>query len=387
MSARVAITGLGLVSGAGVGPQEHLAALARGACTPGVLAATDAGGWAGLPVQIDPAQYLGKPGLRSMDRSTRHALVATKLACEHAALPLQPEWAELGVVLASTYGAVSALESLLDEIRDDGAQFLNPAVIPYAAGTMQAAQVAIRFGACGPNVTLAGGEAVGFEALHLGAELIRQGDAQVVLAGGTEAFDRRACQYLEQVRLLAPAGEPAGRPYDPGSAGILPGEASVTLVLESEAHATRRGARILGYLAGAGNATAADPRAPDALRASVDRAVREALRRAGLSPAGLGGLSGGGSGLPTTDSAERAGLRDALGEAFERLPLSATKAALGECLSAGGVLQAAMAVLSFGGEAGGGVGAAGAAPVLCSTLSWEGAAGALVVCPPFADGA
>jgi 3-oxoacyl-[acyl-carrier-protein] synthase II len=387
----VAITGVGLVSTAGVGLTAHRAALTGPPPAPGTLAATEAlAGWAGFGAQVDAAQYLGKAGLRSMDRTTRHALVATKLACEEATLPHQPECAELGVVLASTYGAVTSLEALLDEIRDDGAQFLNPAVIPYGAGTMQAAQVAIRFGACGPNVTLAGGSAVGFEALRVGAELIRCNDAEVVLAGGTDAFDRRACEYLERIGLLPPPGSVAGQPYHPQSLGLLPGEAAATLVLESEERATARGARILGYLAGSGSAVASDPRSAPALRASVAHAAREALRTSALAPGALAWIAGGGSGLAEQDAAELLGLSDALGGAFDSLPVSAVKATFGECISASGVLQVAAAVLSFqegrplpaplAHEGRGSVGGAGA--VLCSALSWEGAAGALVVCPP-----
>jgi 3-oxoacyl-[acyl-carrier-protein] synthase II len=292
---RAAVTGLGVVSPIGTGREAFLSALRRGDSgikdvslfsTEGLRAKR-----AAEIADFRPEEILGPKGLRLLDRATRLALCAAKLALDDSGLPYEGESAaQIGVCLGSTAGSLHSRAGYYETLLKDGFRALNPALFPNTVVNSPAAQVAIRFGLTGYNTTISSGQASSLNAIDYAAQTVRSGRVRAALAGGVEELSEFLFMSYHQAGCL--------------DRGVVPGEGAAFLVLEELESARARGARILGEYAGGGSSL------------DLAEAVAQALEEGRLS----------------SEQVRRVVSGDSV------------RASLGDCYSAGGAFQACAAI-------------------------------------------
>ncbi|MFJ2863637.1 beta-ketoacyl-[acyl-carrier-protein] synthase family protein [Kitasatospora sp. NPDC087314] len=353
MSARaVAVTGLGLVTPAGTGAaavwERFLGAEPTAGTDPEL---------AGLNVDFscqvadfDPSALLGGRLARRLDRFAQLALVAARQAVADAALdPAAWDGTRVGVVLGVSANSVQTYAVEYARLEQGRADRVSPLMLPRSIPNMAAGEVGLDLGIRGPGLVVSTACASGTTALALGADLIRAGTCDLVLAGGTDsprtpmtavAFDRLGALSR---RRHDPAG--ASRPFDADRDGFVLGEGAGVLVLERAEHARARGARPRAYLAGHGAAGDAHHfTAPHPGGDGLARAVRAALTDAGLAPHEIGHVNAHGTGTLLNDPAEAAALR----QVFHRPPpVTANKSVIGHTMGAAGAIEAAVTVLTL----------------------------------------
>ena len=314
--------------------------------------------WAAdLPVRIaariavEPTDVLDRVEARTLDRSQQFALVAAREAWADAGIDgVDPD--RLAVVVATGIGGVLTLLAQYDILRERGARRVSPHTVPMLMPNGPAATVGLALTARAGVHTPVSACASGAEAIALALDLLRAGRADVVVAGGTEAaIASLPIAGFAAMRALSTRDdepEAASRPYDKARDGFVLGEGAALLVLETEEHARRRGARVYAELAGAGiSADAYHVAAPEPSGAGAARALALAMRDAGLQPDDVVHVNAHATSTPLGDVAEASALRTALGAAAERIPVTATKSCTGHLLGAAGALEAAVTVLSL----------------------------------------
>lgn len=337
----VVITGLGIVSPYGVGHQVFWEGLLAGESALGELSRFETPypfRRGGEVRGFDAATHLGAKGLRSVDRVTRLTLVAVQEALRHAGLELSDCLKdELGLVLGSAFCGFESIMGFFHERLSEGPNFVTGSTFGNTVMNAPASQAAVRFGMNRLNATVTTGFASGLDALGYAVEMLQQGRASILLAGGAEEL------CLGTHSLFAGTGRLADHasPFDPQGTGFIPSEGAAFLVLESEDHARSRHARILARLSGYGAAFDPGAGSGHALeRGPAIRAIRSALQTAELDPAGVGLALTGANGT-AVDHVEAAALR----EVFGPVPALAPKQLLGEAMGAWGALAAALATL------------------------------------------
>jgi len=308
----------------------------------------------GAPAAVEPTDVLDRVEARTLDRSQQFALVAAREAWSDAGfgddVTVEPE--RLAVVVASGIGGVLTLLAQYDVLREKGARRVSPHTVPMLMPNGPAATVGLALTARAGVHTPVSACASGAEAIALGLDLLRAGRADVVVAGGTEAaiaplpIAGFAAMRALSMRDVAP--QEASRPYDKARDGFVLGEGAAVLVLETEEHARKRGARVYAELAGAGmSSDAYHVAAPEPTGAGAARALALAIRDAGLTPADIVHVNAHATSTPLGDVAEAAALRTALGDAVNTVNVTATKSCTGHLLGAAGALEAAVTVLSL----------------------------------------
>ena len=353
----VVVTGIGATTPVGGDARTTWDALLAG--TSGVRR-LDADWAAELPVQIaapvavEPTEVLDRVEARTLDRSQQLALVAAREAWADAGLAearaVDPE--RLAVVIASGIGGVLTLLAQYDVLRERGSRRVSPHTVPMLMPNGPAAAVGLDLVARAGVHTPVSACASGAEAIALALDLLRAGRADVVVAGGTEAAiaSLPIAGFAAMRALSTRDGDPqeASRPYDKGRDGFVLGEGASVLVLETAAHAQARGARVYAELAGAGiSSDAHHVAAPEPTGAGAARALRLAMRDAGLDPADIAHVNAHATSTPLGDVAEALALRTALGDAVSGVNVTATKSCTGHLLGAAGALEAAVTVLSL----------------------------------------
>jgi len=298
-----------------------------------------------LPDRLDPTTA------RSQDRSGHLALVAAAEAWADAGAPeTDPE--RLAVSIGTGIGGIQTVLSADTALRERGPRLVSPWTVPAIMPNGPAAAVGLRYTARAGVHAPVSACASGAEAIALALDLIRAGRADVVIAGGTEAAVARlplaafASMRALSTRLEDPAT--ASRPFDKQRDGFVLGEGAAVVVLESASHAAARGARIVGRLLGAGISNDAHHvAAPQPGGGGAARAVRAALADAAVSPAELDHVNAHATSTPAGDVAESLALRDALGDAVDAIPVTATKSVTGHLLGAAGSLEAVLTLQSL----------------------------------------
>jgi len=346
----VAITGLGALTPLG----PDVAALEDGLLTgrSGVRL-LDEPEFAELPARlaatVDLDGRLERVKARTLDRVQQVALVAAREAWADAGTPdVDPE--RLAVVIGSGIGGALTILGQDQVLREKGPRRVSPHLVPMLMPNGPAATVGLEVGARGGVHCPVSACASGAEAIAVALELLRSGRADVVVTGGAEAcVHPLPLAGFAQMRALSTRHdepEAASRPYDKGRDGFVLGEGAGVLVLETEAHAAARGARVHGHVAGAGLASDAHHvTAPDPTGAGAARSIAAALRDAGLSPADVGHVNAHATSTPLGDLAEVRALNTALGG--HRPPVTATKSCTGHLLGAAGAVEAVAAVLAL----------------------------------------
>jgi 3-oxoacyl-[acyl-carrier-protein] synthase II len=303
------------------------------------------------PIHVEPAEVLTRPETRRLDRSGQFALVAAREAWADAGTP-DVEGERLGVVLASGIGGVITLLDAYDVLKERGPRRVLPMTVPMLMPNGPAAAVGLELGARAGVHTPVSACASGAEAISYGMDMIRNGRADVVACGGTEAAIHALplAGFAAMQALSSRNDEPtrASRPYDKGRDGFVLGEGAGVVVLESAEHAAARGARVYAEVAGAGlTADAHHIAAPDPVGAGAARAMRLALEDAGLSPADISHLNAHATSTPVGDVAEVAAIRAALGDDTDHVAVSATKSMTGHLLGAAGAVEAIAVILTL----------------------------------------
>ena len=304
---------------------------------------------------FDASRVLDRKELRRNDRYTQLALVATREAMHGAGLPerLSGQLAEeTGVIIGSGLGGSATLFEQISTHATRGPQRLSPFFIPMAIANMAAGQTAISFGATGPNFATVSACATSGHAIGEAAETILRGDAEVMLAGGSEApileglVGAFAAMRALSTRNHDPEG--ASRPFDKGRDGFVISEGAATLVLEELGHAERRGTEVLAELVGYGaSADAGHITLPDPLAGGALRAAHRALAKARLSPSDVDHVNAHATSTPEGDVAELAGLVTLFGDHAPNVAITATKSAIGHTLGAAGAIGAIAAILAL----------------------------------------
>ena len=309
-----------------------------------------------LPTKIaavikQPAtEVLTKVEIRRLDPAGQYGVIAAREAWADAGTPeVEPE--RLGVVLGSGIGGVNTLLDQWEVLKDKGVRRVFPLAVPMLILNGPAASVSLEFGARAGAHTVVSACSSGAEAIGYAMDMIRNGRADVVIAGGTEAamHPMPIAGFSAMKALSTRNDEPerASRPYDTGRDGFVIGEGAAVVVLESEAHAKARGARIYAEVAAVGiSSDAYHLAAPDPEGTGAARAMRDAVEGAGLSPKDIVHINAHATSTPVGDIAESKAIRLAFGDDTDHMPVSGTKSMTGHLLGAAGALEAIFTILA-----------------------------------------
>ena len=299
---------------------------------------------------FEPEAYLERKESRRMDRFAQFAAVAAQEACRHAGIDLADEDPfRVGAIIGSGIGGILTLSQQYDVLRDRGPRRVTPFLIPMMLGDMASAQVSMVTGAMGANYCVVSSCSSGADALGQGWEMIRRGQADVVLAGGSEApIVPIAVAGFNSLRALSRFNEDparASKPFNRDRDGFVMGEGSAVLVLESEEHLVQRGATALAELRGYGATSDAHHLTePNPTGQSAANAIGLALKAAAVDVSEVDYLNAHGTSTPLNDWQETKAIKLAMGEEAYRVPISSTKSMTGHLLGAGGALEAALCV-------------------------------------------
>ncbi len=354
---RVFITGIGIISPLGLDVSTTWSELTQGHSGIDQITAFDTEGFdtrfAAQVKGFDPEDYLDRKLARRMDRFAQFAAVAAQEACRNAGIkPAEEDPYRTGVIIGSGIGGIITLSQQYEVMRERGPRRVTPFLIPMMLGDMASAQVSMVTGAMGANYCVVSSCSSGADALGQGWEMIRRGQADVVLAGGSEApISPIAVAGFNSLRALSRYNEDpqlASRPFDRDRDGFVMGEGSAVLVLESEEHLQKRQAPALAELRGYGaTSDAHHVTEPNPTGQSAAQAILLALQAAEVDASEIDYLNAHGTSTPLNDSQETKAIKLALGEEAYRVPISSSKSMTGHLLGAGGALEAAFCVLAL----------------------------------------
>lgn len=347
-----AITGLGLITAAGIGVRANWERVCSGTPT-----ATPDPALAGLAVdfscrvpEFDAAKLLGRSSSWRLDRFTQLAIVAARQALADAGLdPATWDGTRVGVVIGNSLGGTTTWERQHRTFVEGGPEGVSPLTIPMGMTNMVAGYLAIDCNAHGPSLVTATACASGSTAIGMARDLLRSGVCDVVVAGGTEsALTPGTITGLQRMGGLSgrrddPAA--ASRPFDAARDGFVAGEGAGILVLERLADARARGASVYAKVSGFGaSSDAHHATAPDPSGTGIERAIRAALHDAGIAPQEVNHVNAHGTSTPLNDVTEARALRRVLGDH----PLvTSTKGVTGHALAAAGSIEAGFAALAL----------------------------------------
>ncbi len=356
---RVVVTGLGMLTALGHDVASNWEGLVAGRSG---ITTIDAFDPARLTVQIagqvrdfDASHVLDRKDQRRTDRYIQFGLVAAREAMDQAGLPerLEGELAErTGAVLGTGLGGVGTLYDGMSINALRGPDRISPFLIAMGIPNVGAGQIAINFGMIGPNFATVSACASGGHAIGEASEIIRRGDADVMLAGGSEAgiLEILVGGFAAMRALSTRNDDPEGasRPFDTGRDGFVCGEGAAVLVLEELTHAQARGAAPLAELVGYGaTADASHITLPAPGGIGAVRAARRALEKAGLGPNDVDHINAHATSTPEGDKAELQAIRTVLGDHAPEVSITANKSMIGHTLGAAGAIEAIGTIMTI----------------------------------------
>jgi len=355
---RVVVTGLGLVSPVGIGVEPSWSALVAGRSGIGPITLFDASTFptriAGEVKGFDPTQFMDRKEARRNDRFIQFALAAADMAVKDSGLDMAKEEPErVGCIVGAGIGGLGTIEEEHRTFLAKGVRKIGPFFIPSLIINLAPGQISLRYGMKGPNYSPVSACATGNHSIGDAMMIIERGMADVMVTGGCEAtITSLGVGGFCAARALSErndAPEKASRPFDRGRDGFVPGEGAGLLVLEEYEHARRRGARIYADLAGYGaSADAYHVTSPSEGGEGGARAVRMALRDAGVNPEQVGYVNTHGTSTPAGDVAECQGIKAVFGDhAKKGLMVSSTKSMVGHLLGAAGGAEGVITVLAI----------------------------------------
>ena len=349
---RVVVTGLGAVTPLGLDAQSTWDAAASGRSGVDWIQSFDA---SDFPVRIasevkgfEPEAVVGPKDARRLERNVVLAVAAAREAWADAGVDgIDP--ARAGILVGSAIGGVMGVLQQDDVRRERGHSRVSPWFLPNVLVDSASGQIAIDLGLRGPNYAPVSACATGSHAVGEGAETIRRGDADVILAGGTEACMHPVilAGFCAMRGLVAEEEDPtlASRPFDATRAGFVMGEGACVLLLEEHERAVGRGARIYAEVLGYGTSNDAHHMAqPDPESVGVAEMMGSALTRSGVAPEQVGYINAHGTSTPYNDVAETNAIKAVFGAHAYELAVSSTKSVMGHLFGAAGAVEAMMCV-------------------------------------------
>jgi 3-oxoacyl-[acyl-carrier-protein] synthase II len=356
LSRRVVITGIGLVSSLGIGTEANWKALVCG--TSGVDRVTrfDITGYAAqIAAEVrgfDPLDYVEKKDVKKMDVFIQYAVAASQFAMDDSKLSITESNApDIGVFIGSGIGGFQTIEREHSALLAGGPRKISPFFIPSAIINLASGHVSIRFGAKGPNLATCTACSASAHAIGESFEIIRRGDAEAMIAGGSEAaITPMSLGGFAALRALStrndnPRG--ASRPFDRDRDGFIIGEGAGILILEELEFARRRNAHIYAELVGYGtSADAYHITAPSEDGDGGVRVMKMAIRKAGIRPDEVNYINAHGTSTPYNDRLETMAIKKCFGDHAYKLAVSSTKSMTGHLLGGAGGLEAGISTLA-----------------------------------------
>jgi 3-oxoacyl-[acyl-carrier-protein] synthase II len=351
------VTGLGLIIPIGIGVETAWKNVCEGRSGIGRVTRFDPDGLetkiAGEVKGFNPENYIEKKEIKKMDLFIQYALGATKEALEDSRLEITPQNAEqVGVIVGTGLGGLPTIEKYHQVLLEKGPGRITPFFIPMLIANLASGQIAIRFGAKGPNTCVVTACATGAHSIGDAFRAIVYGDAKAVIAGGTEAnitpLTVAGFNAMKALSTRNDEPEKACRPFEKNRDGFVVAEGAGVLILEELEFALNRGARIhaeiigYGYTGDAYHITAPSPDGDGAARC-----MQMALRDAGLSPEEIDAINAHGTSTPLNDATETQAIKKVFGEYAKKIPVSATKSLTGHLLGAAGSTEAIFTILSI----------------------------------------
>ena len=354
---RVVITGVGAVTPVGNSAEEFWAALIQGKSGIGPITRFDA---SPLPTKIagelkgfDPLRYMDKKDDRKFDPFLKYALACAAMAVEDAGLNVERvDRTRFGVLVGSGIGGITTLLESHKVLLEKGPDRVSPFFIPMLIVNMASGLISMRFGAKGPNSSIVTACATGNHAIGDAMKIIQRNDADVMIAGGSEAIilPLTFAGFCQMKAMSTRNDDPAraSRPFDATRDGFVCGEGGGLLVLESLDHALGRDARIYAEVVGYGmtgdayHMTAPDPEADGAARA-----MTLAMKDAEVEPSAVGYINAHGTSTPYNDKSETMAIKRVFGEHARKLAVSSTKSMTGHLIGAAGGIEAIATALAI----------------------------------------
>ena len=355
MSRRVVVTGVGLVSPVGIGTEANWDALCAGQGGIGPITKFDPSQFsariAGEVKGFDPLRFLEKKDVKKMDVFIQYAIAASQFAMDDAALSVTEDIStRVGVFIASGIGGFSTIEREHKALLEGGPRRISPFFIPAAIINLAAGQVSIRFSAKGPNSATCTACSASAHAIGDAFEIIRRNDADVMIAGGSEAaITPMGVGGFAAMRALSTRNDDPGhasRPFDRDRDGFIMGEGAGVVILEELGFAKERGAPIYAELVGYGmSADAFHITAPSADGDGGMRVMEKAICQAGIRPDQVDYINAHGTSTPYNDKLETLAIKRLFGDHARKLAISSTKSMTGHLLGAAGGLEAGISAL------------------------------------------
>ena len=354
---RVVVTGIGLVSPLGIGTEETWAGIRAGRSGAGPITLFDASKHSthfGCEVKdFDPLRWVDKKDVKKMDRFIQFAVAGADFAVKDAGLVVTPENAEMvGVYIGSGIGGFRTIEDAHSDLVNGGPRRVSPFFIPSAIVNLASGWVSIRTGSKGPNSATATACTTSAHALGDSFRLIQRGDADVMIAGGSEAaITPLGTAGFCSMRALSTRNEEparASRPFDAQRDGFVMGEGSGILILEELETARRRGAKIYCEVVGYGmSSDAYHISSPCETGDGAISVMKRALKDAGLQPTDIDYVNVHGTSTPQGDKVEVIAIKEVFGDHARKVAISSTKSMTGHLLGAAGGLEAGISALTL----------------------------------------
>ncbi len=351
------VTGVGLVIPAGIGVKTAWENVCQGKSGIGLLTRFDTNGFetkiAGEVKNFNPELYIDKKEIKKMDLFIHFAIAATREALEDAQLSITPENSEqIGVIVGTGLGGLPSIEKYHKVLLERGPSRITPFFIPMLIANLASGQIAIQFGPKGPNTCVVTACATGAHCIGDAFRAIVYGDAEAMIAGGTEAnitpLTVGGFNAMKALSTRNDEPEKACRPFEKNRDGFVVAEGSGILILEELQFALRRKARIYaeligyGYTGDAYHITAPSPDGDGAVRC-----MRMAIKDAGLRPEEVDHINAHGTSTPLNDLTETLAIKTVFGDYAKKVPISATKSMTGHLLGAAGSTEAIFTILSI----------------------------------------
>lgn len=356
-SGRVVITGLGAVTPLGTGVDLFWSRLTAGENAIDRISLIDPSNFttqiAAEVRDFDPEQFLDKKEARRIDRFIAFAVGSATMALQDSGLVVDDSNREqIGVLVGSGIGGLTMMTEQTKRLYEGGPSKVSPFLVPYMIPDMASGYISIVHGLKGPNTCVVTACSTGANSLGDAYHIIKRGDAVAMVAGGSEApINEIGLAGFCSARAMTGRNEDpskASRPFDAARDGFVMGEGAAVMILEDYDHAVARGAKIYGEIVGYGmtgdayHITAPDPEGNGAMRA-----MKMALRTAGLTPEDIGYINAHGTSTPYNDKFETMAIKKAFGDYAYRVPVSSTKSMIGHTLGAAGAIEAMICVLAM----------------------------------------
>jgi|TARA_B100001146_G_scaffold56150_1_gene49298 3-oxoacyl-[acyl-carrier-protein] synthase II len=348
---KVVITGLGVLAPNGNNIHEFWESLCQGKSGINAITHFDTEGFsvkiAGELNGFKVEEHLETSQIRKLDPFSIFALVAAQEAIENAKINWNNiNMHQVGVILGTGVGGIYTMEEQHSVLMNRGSRRISPFFVPKMIANIAAGHIAIKWGLKGPNHTVTTACASATDAIGIATRLIQIGDADMIIAGGTEAsISPLTISGFANMKALSrnPNNQTASRPFDKSRDGFVMGEGAGIMVIESEEHAKNRHAEILGEIAGYGSTNDASHITQPQKEGAV-LAMKKAIQDAGLSPVNIDYINAHGTSTPLNDKNETNAIKDVFGDHAYSLKISSTKSMTGHLLGASGSIEAIASV-------------------------------------------